>query len=132
MPFDVHANLAISAVEVGPVPTLTGTTWAASYYHYHEDWTFLSTDSVVIRSGEWGWSFQGITDVPVSSDSLYMSDPEVIAYRLQGDHLTLDLHGDGGTDTLTWDGERFVSNWMYTYGHVVLIEGGNADCRMHE
>jgi hypothetical protein len=113
------------------LPILPGTTWAASYYHYHEDWTFVSVESVAIRSGQWGWSMP-VDPKLIDADSLYLGDPEVVAYRLLGDHLTLDLHGDGGMDTLTWDGERFVSNWMYTYGHVVLSKGGNPDCRMHD
>ena len=113
------------------IEQLPGTTWAASYYHYHEDWTFVSADSVAIRTGQWGWSMP-VDPKLIAEDSLYLGDPEVVAYRLEGDHLTLDVHGDGGMDTLTWDGERFVSTWMYTYGHVVLIQDGNADCQMHD
>lgn len=124
-------GLGVQGLSSRPGHDRTSTTWAANYYHYHEDWTFVSVDSVAIRTGQWGWSMP-VDPKLISADSLYLGDPEVVAYRLEGDHLTLDVHGDGGMDTLTWDGERFVSNWMYTYGHVVLIQGGNADCRMHD
>ena len=113
-------------------PSLAGTTWAASYYHYHEDWTFLSADRVTIRSGQWGWSMP-VDPKLIDQDSLYLSDPEALGYRFDGALLIVHDRYDGRKeDTLTWDGERFRSNWMFTYGHVVLIQGGNADCRMHD
>lgn len=113
-------------------PTLPGTTWTASYYHYHEDWTFVSTDSVAIRTGQWGWSMP-VDPKLIDPDSLYLGDPELFRYHLEGARLI--VHGryrENEQDTLTWDGERFRSNWMFTYGHVVLFPTGNADCRMHE
>lgn len=113
-------------------PDLPGTTWAASYYHYHEDWTFVSADSVAIRSGQWGWSVP-VDPKLIDADSLYLGDPEVFLYRFDGQRLIVHgLYSDNEQDTLTWDGERFRSNWMFTYGQVVLTQGGNADCRMHD
>lgn len=112
-------------------PSLSGTSWAASYYYYHEDWNFVSADSVAIRSGQWGWSIP-VDPALINADRLYLGDPDVVAYHREGDHLILDVHGDGAMDTLSWDGERFESNWMYTYGHVVLERGGNSDCRQHD
>lgn len=114
------------------LPKLPGTTWAASYYHYHEDWTFMSADSVAIRSGQWGWSMP-VDPKSISSDSLYLGDAEVFRYRLDGAHLIVLGRFEGNVqDSLTWDGERFRSNWTFTYGRVVLTPGGNADCGMHD
>lgn len=113
-------------------PSLPGTTWAASFYHYHEDWTFISADSVAIRSGQWGWSMP-VDPKLIDADSLYLGDPEVFRYRLDGPQLIVhERYGANAEDTLIWDGERFRSNWMFTYGRVVLFPGGNADCVMHE
>jgi hypothetical protein len=114
------------------VPELPGTTWAASYYYYHEDWHFLSADTVAVSAGQWGWSFQGATDAPVTADGLYMWGPDPLHYRIAGPHLIVDRYAEGAADTLTWDGEVFRSDRMLTYGHVVLLRGGNADCRLHE
>ena len=114
------------------IEPLTGTTWAASYYHYHEDWTFVSADSVAIRTGQLGWSMP-VDPKLISEDSLYLGDPEVFGYRFDGTQFIVNGRCRANEqDTLTWDGERFVSNWMYTYRHVVLIQGGNADCQMHD
>lgn len=116
----------------GTRPSLAGTTWAASYYHYHEDWSFVSMDSVAIRYGQWDWSMP-VDPKLIDEDSLYLGDADVHHYRFDGDQLIVQgAYGANEQDTLTWDGERFVSNWMYTYGHVVLEQGGNADCRMHD
>ncbi len=113
-------------------PTLPGTTWAASFYHYHEDWTFVSADSVAIRTGQWGWSMP-VDPKLISADSLYLGDPDVFRYRFDGDQLIVHGRYSGNEqDTLAWDGEHFRSNWMFTYGRVVLTQGGNADCRMHD
>lgn len=121
--------LLLTALPAQQQPSLPGTTWAASYYYYHEDWTFVSADSVAIRIGQWGWSMP-VDPKLIDADSLYLGEPEVFRYRFDGIQLIVD--GSEEQDTLTWDGERFVSNWMYTYGHVVLIQGGNADCQMHD
>lgn len=124
--------LLTMADQAGRPPTLPGTTWAASFYHYHEDWTFVSADSVSIRSGQWGWSMP-VDPKLIHEDSLCLGDPEMFRYRFDGTQLI--VHGRyraNEEDTLTWDGERFRSNWMFTYGHVVLTQGGNADCRLHD
>ena len=121
--------LLLTALPAQQPPSLPGTTWAASYYHYHEDWTFVSADSVAIRSGQWGWSMPADPKL-IDADSLYLGEADMFRYSFDGIQLILD--GSEEQDTLTWDGERFVSNWMYTYGHVVLIQGGNADCQMHD
>ncbi|MEO8067348.1 MAG: hypothetical protein ABI599_06615 [Flavobacteriales bacterium] len=114
----------------GQISDLTGTRWAASYYH--EDWDFISADTVVIRSGQWGWSMPADTSL-ISRDSLYVDDSGRYGYRWNGLHLIVaDLfEGWTGPDTLTWDGGGFLSNWIYAYGHVNLVQGGNEDCRMH-
>ncbi len=128
----VCLTLPGKSLQDGTPPSLPGTTWAASYYHYHEEWTFLSADSVAIRSGQWGWSMP-VDPKLISPDSLYLGDPEVFHYRFDGQRLI--VHGgysDNEQDTLTWDGERFRSNWTFTYGHVVLIRGGNTECRKHD
>ena len=68
----------------------------------------------------------------IAPDSLYLGDATSTAYRLDGARLILELDGDGRADTLTWNGERYVSNWLYTYGPVVLEPGGNQDCLRHD
>jgi hypothetical protein len=95
-------------------PVLPGTSWAASQNHYHKDWTFLSADSVAIRFGQWGWSMR-MDPAVIARDSLHLSDPNVVHYRMDADQLIVHgAYGSNERDTLTWDGERFVSNWTYT------------------
>jgi hypothetical protein len=92
----------------------------------------VSADSVEVRSGQWGWSLP-VDPASISQDSLYLSDPHVVHYWVDGPLLIVDgLFPGSGSDTLAWDGEHYRSNWMYTYGQVLLVRGGNPDCGMHD
>lgn len=110
-------------------PRLAGSKWTSSYYYYHEDWTFVSADSVAIRWGQWGWSMPIDTGMP--EDSLYLTDPETLAYQFDGDWLLLSIGASAGVDSFRWDDGRFVSKETYTYGNVVLTPGPNTDCKRH-
>ena len=56
---------------------------------------------------------------------------EVLHYRAEGPYVIIDRFPGRPEDTLTWDGQYFVSNWEFTYGHVVLQPGGDLNCHRH-
>ena len=115
-----------------PPTDLTGTKWAASYYHYHEDWYFVSPDSVEVCSGQWGWSMP-VDPTLISQDSLYIGCGGRHAYQQKDSLLIVHaLFEAGVADTFTWRGDAFVSNWTYTNGHVVLMPWPDMNCRWHD
>lgn len=110
---------------------LAGTRWAASYYNYHEDWDFVSRDSVDVCSGQWGWSMP-VDPSLIDPDSLYLGC-ERTAYQLVDSLLILHRWENGAApDTFTWREGAFRSNWMFTYGHVVLMPWPIEDCSKHD
>lgn len=110
---------------------LAGTRWAASYYYYHEDWDFVSRDSVDVCSGQRGWSMP-VDPSLIDQDNLYLGC-ERKAYRLVDSLLILHRWvSSAEPDTFTWRDGAFRSNWMFTYGHVVLQPWPIADCSKHD
>lgn len=119
------------SIATGPPRDLAGTRWAASYFHYHEYWDFVSPDSVDVCFGQWGWSMP-VDPSLIDPDSLYLGC-ERTAYRAVDSLLILDRRKNGaGPDTFTWRDGAFRSNWMFTYGRVVLMPWPIEDCSKHD
>ena len=115
-----EARVRSRGIATDPPKDLVGTRWAASYYYYHEDWDFVSRDSVDVCSGQWGWSMP-VDPSLIDPDSLYLGC-ERISYRSMDPLLILHRWENGaGPDTFTWRDGAFRSNRMFTYGHVVLM-----------
>lgn len=126
-----EARVRSRGIATDPPKDLVGTRWAASYYYYHEDWDFVSRDSVEVCSGQWGWSMP-VDPSLIDPDSLYLGC-ERISYRSMDPLLILRRWENGaGPDTFTWRDGAFRSNRMFTYGHVVLMPWPIEDCSKHD
>lgn len=69
----------------------------------------------------------------ISQDSLFIGCGGRSAYLHKDSLLIVHALFEGSVaDTFTWRGDAFVSNWMYTYGHVVLMPWPDMNCRWHD
>ncbi|MCD6069216.1 MAG: hypothetical protein K0S33_4042 [Bacteroidetes bacterium] len=128
----IHSGSAQKASNNAPV-RLKGTHWSSDFFHYHNDYFFVSDSSGYSLNGQWSWSLPDDSAVVNQKDSIiYDKKKDTFRYMLKGNVLSICYYPDDGKGDvdcskvfhLRKQNKRisFVSDYEYVYGKEVLYK----------